>query len=136
MSSNIYSVGLQHVGAYQVSGTPYLSGSVLPASTTDSLRFQFPKVTKKVIVRTNDAVDVRVHFAPYQASFGYTDGADTDDNYAILSGPGHLEFEVKCKEIFISTESVITTETVEIFAELTNIPASRMYELTGPGIDD
>ena len=131
MSSSFYSVGLHHVGAYQVSGVPYLSGSILPSAPTDSLQFQFPSVTRKVIVRTNDTVSVRVHFAPYQPGFGYADGADTDDNYAILSGPGELEFEVKCKEIFISTESLITTETVEIFAELTNIPASRMFNLDG-----
>jgi hypothetical protein len=83
-----------------------------------------------LIVRTNDTVDVRVHFAPYTASFGYTDGAATDGNYIVLSGSGQVELDVKCKEVFISSPSA-TTETVEIYAELTNIPASRMFDLDG-----
>ena len=43
MSSNFYSVGLNHVGAYQVSGTPFFERSALPATPDDSLQFQFPK---------------------------------------------------------------------------------------------
>jgi hypothetical protein len=129
-TSNFYSVGLSHVGAYQVSGIPYITGSTLPSVSDSSLRFEFPTVTKSLIVRTNDTVDVRVHFAPYTASFGYTDGAATDGNYIVLSGSGQVELDVKCKEVFISSPSA-TTETVEIYAELTNIPASRMFDLDG-----
>ena len=129
-TSNFYSVGLNHVGAYQVSGIPWVSGSALPTVATDSLRFQFPTVTKSLIVRTNNAVDVRIHFAPYTASFGYTNGASTDNNDVVLSGPGEIQLETKCKEVFISSPAA-TTETVEIYAELTNIPASRMFDLDG-----
>ena len=129
-TSNFYSVGLNHVGAYQVSGIPWISGSALPTVATESLRFQFPTVTKSLIVRTNDTVDVRIHFAPYTASFGYADGALTNNNYVILSGPGEIQLETKCKEVFISSPAA-TTQTVEIYAELTNIPASRMFDLDG-----
>ena len=129
-TSNFYSVGLSHVGAYQVSGIPYITGSVLPSAADSSLRFEFPTVTKSLIVRTNDTVDVRIHFAPYTASFGYANGASADDNYIVLSGAGQVELNVKCKEVFISSPSA-TTETVEIYAELTNIPASRMFNLDG-----
>jgi len=131
MSSNFYSVGLNHVGAYQVSGRPWISGSVLPTDTNESLRFQFESVTKSISVRTNDTVDIRVHFAPYTASFGYSDGASTDNNFIVLSGSGQIEIDVKCKEVFISSPNASGTEAVEIYAELTNIPSSRMFDVDG-----
>ncbi len=133
MSSNFYSVGLHHVGAYQVSGTPYLSGSILPTNNTDSLRFQFPSVAKSITVRSNHA-DIRVHFAPYTpGQHGYIGGAQTNNNFVIVANGESQTFDFKCKEIFISNTGVSNNDTddVQIFAELTNIPASRMYSLDG-----
>jgi hypothetical protein len=131
MSSNFYSVGLNHVGAYQVAGTPYVSSSALPNTNTESLRFQFPKVTKKICVTTDSSQGIRVHFAPYLAGeFGYTEGADTNDNYIIVENNHTFELPVKCKEVFISaTQNGSSGNTVQIFAELTNIPAERMFNL-------
>ena len=97
MRSNIYSVGLNHVGAYQVSGAPYLSGSTLPTNNTDSLRFQFPTVAKSITVRSNHA-DIRVHFAPYTAGqHGYTGGASANSNFVIVANGGSQTFDFKCK---------------------------------------
>ena len=105
MSSNIYSVGLNHVGAYQVSGTPYLSGSNMPGDTTTSLRFEFPTVTKKITFKSNYNHPMRIHFAPYQpGDFGYTNGAVTNNNYFLLLAGATETFHVKCKEVFISSE--------------------------------
>lgn len=133
MSSNFYSVGLHHVGAYQVSGIPYLSGSALLTNNTDSLRFQFPSVAKSITVRSNHA-DIRVHFAPYTpGQHGYTGGAQTNNNFVIVANGESQTFDFKCKEIFISNTGVSNnaTDDVQIFAELTNIPASSMYSLDG-----
>lgn len=132
MSSNFYSVGLNHVGAYQVSGTPFITGSSLPGTTGDSVRIEFPKVTKKIIFKSNFSHPMRVHFAPWNpGEFGYTGGAEPD-NYIELD-PGHnLEIDVKCKEVFLSSGHQGTANTdFEIYAELTNIPASRMFSLDG-----
>lgn len=132
MSSNFYSVGLNHVGAYQVSGTPFLSGSQLPASPGDSIRFQFPKVTKKIIFKSNFNHVTRVHFAPWNpGDFNYTGGAEPD-NYLELD-PGHtIEIDVKCAEVFVSSgHAGANADDVQIYAELTNIPASRMFSLDG-----
>jgi len=132
MSSNFYSVGLNHVGAYQVAGTPYVSSSALPSTNTESLRFQFPKVTKKICVSTSSTQGIRVHFAPYLAGeFGYAEGADTNDNYIIVESNHTFELPVKCKEVFISATQNGSSHTVQIFAELTNIPAERMFSLDG-----
>lgn len=134
MSSNFYSVGLNHVGAYQVSGTPYLSGSALDTDPTASLRFQFPSVTKSITVKSNHGDPIRVHFAPYTANqYGYTGGAVTNSNFVIIPANGSETFDFKCKEIFISNTSnnAGTANAVQVFAELTNIPAGRMYSLDG-----
>ena len=132
MSSNFYSVGLNHVGAYQVSGTPYISGSAMPSNSSDSLRFEFPTVAKSITVKSNHTT-IRVHFAPYTASYGYTGAASTNNNFVTIANGESQTFDFKCKEIFISNTGTSTnaTDDVQIFAELTNIPASRMYSLDG-----
>ena len=131
--SNIYTAGLSHVGAYQVSGVPYLSGSNMPANTTDSLRFQFPKVTKRITVKSKFGSPIRVHFAPFSINIApYAKGATTNDNFVIIPANGSQTFDVKCKEIFISKTAGTagsTNDDVQIFAELTTIPAARMYSL-------
>lgn len=134
MSSNFYSVGLNHVGAYQVSGAPYISGSAMLASNTDSLRFEFPTVAKSITVKSNHGDPIRVHFAPYTAGHhGYTGGASTNSNFVTIPAGGSETFDFKCKEIFISNTTTSTggVDDVQIFAELTNIPAARMYSLDG-----
>jgi len=133
MSSNFYSVGLNHVGAYQVSGTPFVSGSSLPSTTDDSVRIQFPKVTKKIIFKSKFTHPMRVHFAPWNSGeLGYTGGAGPD-NYLELDADHTIEIDVKCKEVFLScgTHSGTSGTDFEIYAELTNIPASRMFSLDG-----
>lgn len=132
MSSNIYSVGLNHVGAYQVSGVPYITGSNLPSTNTESLRFEFPNVTRRIIINTDCNHGIRVHWAPYVASFGYSDGAQTNNNFILVDSNHSVEFDVKCKEVFISAvNSNDSTHSVQVYAELTNIPASRMFDLDG-----
>lgn len=46
------------------------------------------------------------------------------------------EFEIscKCKDFYIYADGADVN--VDIFASLTNIPSSRMYDLTGPGINE
>lgn len=131
MSSNIYTAGLNHVGSYQVSGAPYLSGSNVPASTSDSVKFEFPKVTKSVTVKCNHSHPIRVHFAPYTAAGGLK-GAQAQNNFVIIASSGSQTFDVKCKEIFISKTAGTagtTNDDVQIYAELTTIPAERMFSL-------
>ena len=127
-----YRVGLNHVGAYQVSGTPYVTSSAFAFSSTDeSVRFQFPNVTKKITFRNETGKDLRIHFAPYTASFDYDNGASGSANYFLILHEGEEVFDVKCKEVFISTTHITTTGNLSIYAELTNIPKERMFSLDG-----
>ena len=134
MSSNIYSVGLNHVGAYQVSGVPFITGSIATlTSTNDDLRFQFSSVTKSITFKNNHASQaVNVHFAPWAAGdYGYTYGASTNSNYIEVDGGHSVTLQVKCKEVFISSTTNSQTLDFEIIAELTNIPTDRMFSLDG-----
>ena len=101
---------------------------------TESQRVQFNKVTKNIIVRTTSSHSVRIHFSPYTASAAfpnYLDDASTGNNFITLSGSGQISLDVKCKEIFISAPLGVTSDVVEVYAELTTIPAERMFSLDG-----
>ena len=134
MSTPYYRVGLNHVGSYQVSGTPHLTSSTFPQNDTESFRFTFPNVTKRITFKstaTNN--DARIHFAPYTASvaFGYTNEASSSANYFTLVTGAEVSFDVKCKEVFISADGTGTNGEIYVMAELTSIPAERMFSLDG-----
>ena len=140
-------VGLRNVGSYQVSGTPWVTGSVSTSSfaTDRTTRYQFPHVTKSLTVICTGANDIRVHF---QSGSGITidsidgkqvNGDPADDvgrYYHFITVPannGSVTFDVKVKEIYVSNHSAGNSG-YEIFAELTQIPTASMYQLTGSGI--
>jgi len=138
-------VGLRNVGSYQVSGHPYLSGSTIVDDT--SVRFPFPYVTKRIKIQVTGSNRVDLHFVPNDAS-GYT---EAKNNYWTIwpvvsgsaagalqqtpnawNGSNMFEIDVKVKELFLSAN--YGTTGVQITAELTNIPTTRMYALTGSGV--
>ena len=45
-----------------------------------------------------------------------------------------LTLSCKCSEVYLS--AVGSTQSINVMSELTGIPASRMYALTGSGIDE
>ncbi len=74
-----YSVGLQNVGSYQVSGTPWISGSNAMTASAER-HFAFPMVAKSVRVTctTRDSnglcPELRIHFnsMAYDGEGSYT----------------------------------------------------------------
>ena len=121
--------GLNHVGAYQVSGQPYVSGNInCRGAYEGGFEVKFPYVTRWFQV-TNKAVnnDLRVGFS----SFGivgknyYTvPRAETNDN-----GPTHSTgiLELKVSSVFISGSL-----DVDIIAGLTKIPTGSTTTSIGP----
>jgi len=53
-----------------------------------------------------------------------------------ITETGHQELTLNCKAKGILARFNNNNDELSIFASLTNIPASRMYDLTGPGIDE
>jgi len=133
--SNVYSVGLQNVGSYQVSGQPYLSGSITTADYGSVIwgHFAFPYVSKRIIITNNDTTNkAMVSFAPFldaeAGDYGFTTGVSGTGNWLLLGSGSSIELDVKCKEIFVSPyDDQAAVNSVTVYAELTNIPTMRMY---------
>lgn len=129
-------VGLRNVGSYQISGHPYVTGSVLYAG--EEKKVSFPLVTKSVtVINSGSATGVaspslRVHFA----STGSTDDVFGSRHYIEFNSiEDSFEFDVKCKEIYISAAGGAAGG-FQLYASLTSIPTGSMYILTGSGITD
>ena len=145
------SVGLRNVGSYQVSGQPFITGSEnLDAGTVHLV--QFDTVAKSFTVinnNSNSGEDIRVHFNSGSGVTAVTvpgdagkqtiaAGADVYSGFhyvTIPAGNGSMTFDVKCNKFYISNPPGATDNLkYQVLAELTNIPSSRMYHLTGSGI--
>ena len=146
-----YSVGLNNVGSYQVSGAPWITGS---ANLDDEKvhMVEFPFVTKSFTVinnNTTNGYDIRVHFDSGSSTAVTVPGehgaqtiADSDPQIAnhhyitVPSGYASLTLNVKCSKVYISQNSNSNNLKYQVFAELTKIPTGSMYTLTGSGIHD
>ena len=140
-----YTVGLHNVGSYQSSGKPFITGSAHSAADRVHM-IEFPSVSKSFTVINTEAAaaDIRVHFQSGSATAvtapglsGQQTTVDTNDVFAgnhfiSVAADASLTMDVKCKQFYISTKNADTS--YQVFAELTNIPTSRMYHLTGSGI--
>jgi|TARA_R110000824_G_scaffold285090_3_gene473304 hypothetical protein len=122
--------GLRNVGSYQVSGHPYVTGSIIKAG--EEVRVQFPNVTKKVTVigSGSSTNDLRIYFVPETAA-GYV--ARSHHYISLDSHEDSIEFDIKCKEIYLKAPKAAAG--YQLYASLTFITSSAMFELTGSGID-
>jgi len=125
---NNYGVGLNHVGSYQSSGWPWLTGSTLIAN--QEWKISFPMVTKSITIIQSGSGEGRAHFVSTSSAGNVVSGRhyvsfETDND--------SLTLNVKCTELYISC---VTAGTWEVAAELTNIPTSSMFTLTGSGHTD
>lgn len=120
--------GIGNVGSYLVGGIPFLTGSGT-ISGTDEMKISFPSITKKITVVNRAAVDLRVHFA---TNSGNAQVIAHHQYITLDSKEDAVEFNVRVKEIFITP--VATSGEWEVFAELTTVPATEMFTLTGSGI--
>jgi len=117
--SFIYSVGLQNVGSYQVSGQPYLSSSItVPANSAEPLEIQFDQVTKFVIIRneTDSAGEIRV---------GFSSNGVKGQNFVRLAVSESLSADYKVTSVFLRSNTT-AQQSASIVAGLTNIPSERL----------
>ena len=127
MSGFIYDVGLNNAGSYIVSGIPYVKNFTVSGGGEES--FTFYNVTKNIVVINHDGSNtVRVHFA----SNGDPNVINNNHFYEVGAGEV-LELDVKCETVYVSS---VSGANVSLFASITNIKATRMYDLSGAGIDE
>lgn len=134
-----YTTGLQHVGAYQVSGVPFVTGSDNLDSGKE-FKIEFEAVTKSITVRNPGTVDIRVHFAStgsgnvYEAGHFIRLSASAGGQSSIHTN--EIKLDCKCTELYISNNTSDNNAVYEVFAELTSIHPARMFTLTGSGITE
>ena len=153
MANFTYTTGLRNVGSYQVSGTPWVTGSASATAMAAAKvhRFSFPKVTKSFTVINTGTEEIVLTFTS-AASFtaGKTgDGKSGEQAYAsgnaeyakkhfvtIPPENGSITMNMKCKEIFLANTSSGGTTGYQVFAELTQIPTGSMFTLSGAGLTE
>lgn len=113
--------GLNHVGNYQVSGVPFVSGGLtVPSSSATPIEISFPSVTQRIWVHNQDSThDLRVGFSSNGVKNNnyYIVDADKTTNSSIPQ-----EFRVKTDKIYLlGANSSNNTTNVSVFAELTGI---------------
>ena len=130
------SVGLRNVGSYQISGHPYLSGGLL--NTGEEKFVDFPNVTREFTVINSGSTGgsgpvLRVHFNSI-----FSGNVISGRHYVTLDKDNQsMTFHTKCSRVYIScTEQGGGDSGFEVIANLTNIDASHMYELSGTGLDE
>ncbi|MDP3986707.1 MAG: hypothetical protein Q8P81_00605 [Nanoarchaeota archaeon] len=131
---NYPSPGIGNVGSYLISGDPFLSSSALNGTQTNNgeIKITFPKVTRSVtIVNTGSSLPIYVHFdsranADVIGKGFYVEVTNQYDAWA---------FNCRCKEIYVSMKNAVAGGGFALSAELTNIPDTSMYTLTGAGIN-
>ncbi len=144
-------VGLSNVGSYQVAGHPFITGSRNLLNTKVHM-VEFPYVSSQFTVINQTPTSehyIRVHFSSGSgidnpvtspgAGGAQTFSKDSDvyrgDHWVTLSGSGDsVTFHSKCTKFYISNIDHGGTCAYQVIADLTNIPAARMYHLTGSGI--
>jgi len=143
--SNVYGVGLQNVGSYQVAGRPFITGSFLTGASPANkipqvgtepfteIAVNFPTVTKSLTVwnySADPASKLRITFA----STGSMTNYPANGCYSELGWRDSITLTLKCKTVYLS--AVSGDVLWKLYASLTNIPHERMYVLTGSGISE
>jgi len=124
-------VGVNHVGAYQVSGRPFAKARLTaPASGSTPLKVEFPKVARwfQIIPHNDNAskIDLRVGFSEYGATSGsayFRIHARNTDTY-------HPRFELKVSELHFMSDNT-STVSFDIVAGLTNISTDKLNTSLG-----
>ena len=141
-----YGVGLNNVGSYQMSGLPFISGSInVPESASATFEVvKFPRVTKSITVR-NDNADGQVMRLAFTAD-GLKDRAANGEfrRYVKLSGSTSITLDVRCTEVYLMGDTDTDVDSVgsdganqaistyaTVIGVLTNIYANKAPSLIG-----
>ena len=117
--------GLGNVGSYQVSGMPYITGS-MDATAQGGVRIEFPSVTSWVVVSNADGDDNDLTIAFSQNGLGTAVGGVTGDtqqsgSFTMTSGQITPRLELKITELYLSGSG-----NCSVIAGLTGISATRV----------
>ena len=126
----IYSVGLNNVGSYQVSGIPFATGNLtVPASGSTPLKIEFPFVTQWVSVTNTNSKHVRLGFSENGVKNG-------GNNYVLIHEDNHPAehlYNLKLTELYLLSDTGQSVANFSVIAGLTNIPVERINNISPSG---
>ena len=126
----IYSVGLNNVGSYQVSGIPFATGNLsVPGSGSTPLKIEFPFVTQWISVSNVGNHHVRRGFSETGVSNG-------SRNYILIHEDNHPTFNMynlKLTELYLLSDNGVGVTNFSVVAGLTNIPVERVNNISPSG---
>jgi hypothetical protein len=130
-----HGIGLRNVGSYQISGHPYITGSLL--ATGQEMYVSFPNVSREfTVINSGSGAGpvLRVHFNSTSSAGSVIAG----HHYVTLeSDDQSITFHTKCKGVYVSCASNGGGDNgFEVLANLTSINVASMYDLTGSGLTD
>jgi hypothetical protein len=129
MSLNHPKTGPNNVGAYQMSGIPYVTGSTGLEESLDKKEFVFPNVTKYITFVNLNGTAANVLSASFSAEGLHGTPATGQQNYFAVPGNSFpVTLDVRCKSIFLSTAAASQWS---LCAGLTPIAAADFPVLTG-----
>jgi hypothetical protein len=120
-----YSIGLSHVGSYQVSSRPFLTSSLLiPASGSAPKEISFDAVSRFVII--TNSLDGGATNVPIRFGFSVSGvEGDITNNYAILNNGESFQAEFKVTKVFLMSDTA-NQATASVIAGLTAIDQTRL----------
>jgi hypothetical protein len=125
-NSNIYTVGLNNVGSFQVSGIPYVTSSFDP---TGGLQVNFPFVTRWVVVSYSGSTATKPTLKLGFSQHGL-EGNSGNFFYNMAPNTTTPRLEMKVTQLFLSGGEA---DGVSIMAGLTNLPVSRVDNIAPSG---
>ena len=127
--------GLGNSAAYQVAGKPYLTGSTIGPGEVATISFS--GVTRSFTLINTGSVGspLYMYFDNPKAGSDFTE-AETHLHRITLDPGDSLTMNVKCSEVYVRADAGSSGEYgFECAAEITHIPRTDMYALTGSGIN-
>jgi hypothetical protein len=125
-----YGTGLSNVGSYQVSGKPFVTGSLtVPNSASATpLRIEFPSVTRWFTVINVDSKHMRVGFSE-EGVKGSNYFLVHEDNHPTQNGP----YELKVTELYLLSDTGQAITEASVLAGLTGISVDRINNISPSG---
>jgi len=110
-----YKAGLNHVGSYQISGLPFVTGSLTaPTSSGTPISIDFPNVTKFISVNNPSTIG-----GP-QLRVGFSENGIKSTNYVLVNPQATLTLEVRATKLFLLSNAAAIPN-VSVAAGLTGI---------------
>ncbi len=104
-SSNVYQYkqGLGHVGSYQVSSQPWVTGNVsVPRQSQGAMKLAWPQISRFIIVK--NTLSSSATSVPMRVGFS-SGGVAITDNYFTLDNGESFSGDFKCSEVYIMSNN-------------------------------